>query len=78
MRPLKRVPAKPSFFALLIHSEATRPIVPEDNTDLKVFTVDPQAPCQPQGVAALTPPPRAGANGRDSPDILANVPSPDA
>ncbi|MGH0175544.1 UNVERIFIED_CONTAM: hypothetical protein FKN15_076218 [Acipenser sinensis] len=42
---------KPSFFALRIHSEATRPIVPENNTDLKGFTVDPQALYQPQGVA---------------------------
>ncbi|MGH0126923.1 UNVERIFIED_CONTAM: hypothetical protein FKN15_027996 [Acipenser sinensis] len=33
-RPPKRAPAKPSFFALQIHSNATRPIVPEDNTDL--------------------------------------------
>ncbi|MGH0139928.1 UNVERIFIED_CONTAM: hypothetical protein FKN15_076026 [Acipenser sinensis] len=33
-RPPKCVPANPSFFALRIHSEATRPIVPEDNTDL--------------------------------------------
>ncbi|MGH0172237.1 UNVERIFIED_CONTAM: hypothetical protein FKN15_063141 [Acipenser sinensis] len=33
-RPPKRVPANPSFFALWMHSEATRPIVPEDNTDL--------------------------------------------
>ncbi|MGH0182723.1 UNVERIFIED_CONTAM: hypothetical protein FKN15_010323 [Acipenser sinensis] len=32
--PPKRAPAKPSFFALQIHSNATRPIVPEDNTDL--------------------------------------------
>ncbi|MGH0129609.1 UNVERIFIED_CONTAM: hypothetical protein FKN15_034486 [Acipenser sinensis] len=34
MRPPKRAPANPSFFVLLIHSDATRPIVPEDNTDL--------------------------------------------
>ncbi|MGH0163466.1 UNVERIFIED_CONTAM: hypothetical protein FKN15_045237 [Acipenser sinensis] len=33
-RPLKRAPAKPSFFTLWIHIDATRPIVPEDNTDL--------------------------------------------
>ncbi|MGH0135539.1 UNVERIFIED_CONTAM: hypothetical protein FKN15_019922 [Acipenser sinensis] len=33
-RPLKRAPAKPSFFTLQIHSNATRPIVLEDNTDL--------------------------------------------
>ncbi|MGH0174904.1 UNVERIFIED_CONTAM: hypothetical protein FKN15_069499 [Acipenser sinensis] len=33
-RPPKRAPAKPSFFGLQIHSNATRPIVPEDNTDL--------------------------------------------
>ncbi|MBN3279273.1 TDRD6 protein, partial [Polyodon spathula] len=33
-RPLKRAPANPSFFALRIHSEATRPIMPMDNTDL--------------------------------------------
>ncbi|MGH0129520.1 UNVERIFIED_CONTAM: hypothetical protein FKN15_009275 [Acipenser sinensis] len=33
-RPPKRAPAKPSFFALQIHSNATRPIVPEDITDL--------------------------------------------
>ncbi|MGH0125992.1 UNVERIFIED_CONTAM: hypothetical protein FKN15_007299 [Acipenser sinensis] len=33
-RPPKRTPAKLSFFALQIHSDATRPIVPEDNTDL--------------------------------------------
>ncbi|MGH0184581.1 UNVERIFIED_CONTAM: hypothetical protein FKN15_015344 [Acipenser sinensis] len=32
--PPKRAPAKPSFFALQSHSNATRPIVPEDNTDL--------------------------------------------
>ncbi|MGH0117948.1 UNVERIFIED_CONTAM: hypothetical protein FKN15_042723 [Acipenser sinensis] len=31
-RPPKRAPAKPSFFAVQIHSNATRPIVPEDNT----------------------------------------------
>ncbi|MGH0175126.1 UNVERIFIED_CONTAM: hypothetical protein FKN15_071093 [Acipenser sinensis] len=47
--PPKRVPANLSFFALRIISEATRPIVPEDNTDLNVSTADPQAPCQPQG-----------------------------
>ncbi|MGH0150378.1 UNVERIFIED_CONTAM: hypothetical protein FKN15_020500 [Acipenser sinensis] len=34
----------------VIHSEATRPIVPEDNTDLNGSTADPQAPYQPQGV----------------------------
>ncbi|MGH0116028.1 UNVERIFIED_CONTAM: hypothetical protein FKN15_060492 [Acipenser sinensis] len=35
--------------ALYIHTEATRPIVPEDNTDLNGFTADPlQAPYQPQ------------------------------
>ncbi|MGH0126150.1 UNVERIFIED_CONTAM: hypothetical protein FKN15_026119 [Acipenser sinensis] len=34
MRPSKRVPANPSYFTLRIHSEAIRPIVPEDNTDL--------------------------------------------
>ncbi|MGH0164445.1 UNVERIFIED_CONTAM: hypothetical protein FKN15_047124 [Acipenser sinensis] len=44
-RPPKRAPAKPSFFALQIHSDATRPIVPEDNTDLAA----PQAPYRPQG-----------------------------
>ncbi|MGH0122202.1 UNVERIFIED_CONTAM: hypothetical protein FKN15_026323 [Acipenser sinensis] len=32
-----------------IHSEATRPIVPENNTDLNGSTADPQAPYQPQG-----------------------------
>ncbi|MBN3276487.1 A1CF factor, partial [Polyodon spathula] len=32
--PPKRAPTNPSFFALRIHSEVTRPIVPEDNTDL--------------------------------------------
>ncbi|MBN3273799.1 RPB2 polymerase, partial [Polyodon spathula] len=32
-RPPKRAPANP-FFALWIHSDATRPIVSEDNTDL--------------------------------------------
>ncbi|MGH0157460.1 UNVERIFIED_CONTAM: hypothetical protein FKN15_039216 [Acipenser sinensis] len=49
MRPPKRVPANPSFFALRIHSEATRPIVPEDNTDLNGSTADPQAPYESQG-----------------------------
>ncbi|MGH0146200.1 UNVERIFIED_CONTAM: hypothetical protein FKN15_007874 [Acipenser sinensis] len=34
---------------LRIHSEATRPIVPEDNTDLNVSTADLLAPYQPQG-----------------------------
>ncbi|MGH0132495.1 UNVERIFIED_CONTAM: hypothetical protein FKN15_053941 [Acipenser sinensis] len=29
--------------------EATRPIVPEDNTDLNGSTADTQVPCQPQG-----------------------------
>ncbi|MGH0157961.1 UNVERIFIED_CONTAM: hypothetical protein FKN15_053549 [Acipenser sinensis] len=33
----------------VIHSKATRPIVPEDNTDLNGFTADPQVPYQPQG-----------------------------
>ncbi|MGH0185470.1 UNVERIFIED_CONTAM: hypothetical protein FKN15_018079 [Acipenser sinensis] len=32
-----------------IHSEATRPTVPEDSTDLNGSTADPQAPYQPQG-----------------------------
>ncbi|MGH0116809.1 UNVERIFIED_CONTAM: hypothetical protein FKN15_019198 [Acipenser sinensis] len=36
-------PAKPSFFTLQVYSEATRPIVPEDNTDLSGSTADPQA-----------------------------------
>ncbi|MGH0120699.1 UNVERIFIED_CONTAM: hypothetical protein FKN15_031628 [Acipenser sinensis] len=49
MRPLKRVPAKPSFFALRIHSEAIRPIVPEDKIDLNGSTADPQTPYQSQG-----------------------------
>ncbi|MGH0119439.1 UNVERIFIED_CONTAM: hypothetical protein FKN15_024182 [Acipenser sinensis] len=49
MRPQKRVPANPSFFALQILSEATRPIMPEDSTDLSDSTSDPQAPYQPQG-----------------------------
>ncbi|MGH0150498.1 UNVERIFIED_CONTAM: hypothetical protein FKN15_017806 [Acipenser sinensis] len=49
MRPLKCVPANPSFFALRIYSEATRPIVPEDNTDLNGSTADLQVPYQPQG-----------------------------
>ncbi|MGH0164543.1 UNVERIFIED_CONTAM: hypothetical protein FKN15_077657 [Acipenser sinensis] len=44
----KRVPANLSFFALRIHSEATRPIVPEDNTDLNSSAADPRAPCRPQ------------------------------
>ncbi|MGH0143826.1 UNVERIFIED_CONTAM: hypothetical protein FKN15_001251 [Acipenser sinensis] len=48
-RPLKHLPANSSFFTLLIHSEATRPIVSEDNTDLNGSTADPQAPYQPQG-----------------------------
>ncbi|MGH0124666.1 UNVERIFIED_CONTAM: hypothetical protein FKN15_072281 [Acipenser sinensis] len=48
-RPPKCVFANPSFFALRIHSEATRPIVPEDNTNLNGSTADPQAPYQPQG-----------------------------
>ncbi|MGH0171775.1 UNVERIFIED_CONTAM: hypothetical protein FKN15_076487 [Acipenser sinensis] len=49
-RPLKRVPANLSFFAPWSHSEATRPIVPEDNTDLNGSTADTQAPYQPQGL----------------------------
>ncbi|MGH0139209.1 UNVERIFIED_CONTAM: hypothetical protein FKN15_068604 [Acipenser sinensis] len=49
MHPPKRVPANLSFFTLWIHSEATRPIVPEDNTDLNGSTADPQVPYQPQG-----------------------------
>ncbi|MGH0150762.1 UNVERIFIED_CONTAM: hypothetical protein FKN15_018220 [Acipenser sinensis] len=48
-RPPKHVPANPSFFALRIHSEATRPIVPEDNTNLNGSTGYLQAPYQPQG-----------------------------
>ncbi|MGH0124127.1 UNVERIFIED_CONTAM: hypothetical protein FKN15_016140 [Acipenser sinensis] len=48
MRPPKRVPANPSFFTLRIHSEATRPTVLEDNTDLNGSTADLQAPYQPQ------------------------------
>ncbi|MGH0126628.1 UNVERIFIED_CONTAM: hypothetical protein FKN15_030184 [Acipenser sinensis] len=48
-RPPKRVPANLSFFALRIHSKATRPIVLEDNTDLNGSTADPQVPYQPQG-----------------------------
>ncbi|MGH0154089.1 UNVERIFIED_CONTAM: hypothetical protein FKN15_037769 [Acipenser sinensis] len=36
-----------------IHSEATRPIVQEDNTDLNSSTADPQLPCQPQGSLVL-------------------------
>ncbi|MGH0176255.1 UNVERIFIED_CONTAM: hypothetical protein FKN15_072003 [Acipenser sinensis] len=34
---------------VLIHSKATRTIVPEDNTDLNGSIADPQAPYQPQG-----------------------------
>ncbi|MGH0168669.1 UNVERIFIED_CONTAM: hypothetical protein FKN15_055157 [Acipenser sinensis] len=40
---------EPSFFALRIHSEAIRPIVPEDNTNLNDSTAEPQAPYWPQG-----------------------------
>ncbi|MGH0154258.1 UNVERIFIED_CONTAM: hypothetical protein FKN15_033631 [Acipenser sinensis] len=47
--PPKCAPANPSFFTLRIHSEATRPIVPEDNTNLNGSTADPQAPYRPQG-----------------------------
>ncbi|MGH0170122.1 UNVERIFIED_CONTAM: hypothetical protein FKN15_073408 [Acipenser sinensis] len=36
------VPANPSFFTLWIHSEATKPIVLEDNTELNGSTADPQ------------------------------------
>ncbi|MGH0134995.1 UNVERIFIED_CONTAM: hypothetical protein FKN15_008898 [Acipenser sinensis] len=38
MCPPKRVPTNPSFFALRIHSEATRPIMPDGNTDLNGST----------------------------------------
>ncbi|MGH0191929.1 UNVERIFIED_CONTAM: hypothetical protein FKN15_000973 [Acipenser sinensis] len=55
-RPPKHVPANPSFFALRMHSEATRPIVPEDNTDLNGSTADPQAPYQPQGLLVRSEP----------------------
>ncbi|MGH0148529.1 UNVERIFIED_CONTAM: hypothetical protein FKN15_024221 [Acipenser sinensis] len=41
--------AKQSFFALRIHSEAIKPIVPEHNTDLNGSTADPQVTYQPQG-----------------------------
>ncbi|MGH0154718.1 UNVERIFIED_CONTAM: hypothetical protein FKN15_027950 [Acipenser sinensis] len=44
-RPPKCVPANLSFYTLWIHSEATRPIVPENNTDLNGFH------CRPTGVA---------------------------
>ncbi|MGH0158695.1 UNVERIFIED_CONTAM: hypothetical protein FKN15_055111 [Acipenser sinensis] len=46
-----RIPPKralPSFFTLQVHSEAIRPIVLEDNTDLNGSTADLQAPYRPQ------------------------------
>ncbi|MGH0164168.1 UNVERIFIED_CONTAM: hypothetical protein FKN15_056026 [Acipenser sinensis] len=50
---------------LRIHSEAIRPIVPEDNTDLNGSTADPQAPYQPQGSLVHEPThQRGGANLR--------------
>ncbi|MGH0141046.1 UNVERIFIED_CONTAM: hypothetical protein FKN15_007575 [Acipenser sinensis] len=45
-------------FALRIHSEATRPIVPEDNSDLNGSTADPQAPYQLQGSLSHRPTPQ--------------------
>ncbi|MGH0144995.1 UNVERIFIED_CONTAM: hypothetical protein FKN15_057555 [Acipenser sinensis] len=44
--PPKRAPANPSFFALWSYSDATRPIVPEDNTDLNGSTTEPQDGCR--------------------------------
>ncbi|MGH0134845.1 UNVERIFIED_CONTAM: hypothetical protein FKN15_011631 [Acipenser sinensis] len=54
-RPPKRAPAKPSFFALRINSEATRLIVLEDNTDL-------MAPLQNQQVLYRPPPRNPGSD----------------
>ncbi|MGH0133056.1 UNVERIFIED_CONTAM: hypothetical protein FKN15_074867 [Acipenser sinensis] len=56
-RPPKRAPANLSFSTLRIHSKATRPIVPEDNTDLMaplqtvgtlLDTVNRGFPCRPK------------------------------
>ncbi|MGH0136085.1 UNVERIFIED_CONTAM: hypothetical protein FKN15_019043 [Acipenser sinensis] len=44
-------PAMPSFFALQVYSEATRPIVPEDNTDLSGFYSRPAGALSATGVA---------------------------
>ncbi|MGH0162992.1 UNVERIFIED_CONTAM: hypothetical protein FKN15_062810 [Acipenser sinensis] len=51
MRPPKRATAKPSFFALRIHIDATRPIVPEDNTDLAAPLQNHRHPIGHRGVA---------------------------
>ncbi|MGH0163500.1 UNVERIFIED_CONTAM: hypothetical protein FKN15_045512 [Acipenser sinensis] len=75
-RPPKRAPAKPSFFTLRIHSDATRPIVPEHNTDLATPLLNHKRrgfPCRPkpslpgQRSANCAPPPR---NSRSRPKIL--------
>ncbi|MGH0142189.1 UNVERIFIED_CONTAM: hypothetical protein FKN15_060290 [Acipenser sinensis] len=53
MHPLKRVPANLPFFALRIHSEATTPIVPVDNTDLNASTAELQAPISHRGCCCV-------------------------
>ncbi|MGH0129067.1 UNVERIFIED_CONTAM: hypothetical protein FKN15_015666, partial [Acipenser sinensis] len=53
--PPKWAPANPSFFTLRIHSEATRPIVPEGNTDLNGSTAELQEPYRPQGQLCAAP-----------------------
>ncbi|MGH0171866.1 UNVERIFIED_CONTAM: hypothetical protein FKN15_061789 [Acipenser sinensis] len=61
------------FFALRIHSEATRPIVPDDNTDLNGSTADPQAPYQPR-VAELQKDEEEQKSAGGSPSTPASVP----